>query len=140
MTKTTFEVMIEQKSLKTYTCDMGLKKFVHIFIQSWHVNYTLWQMCSPSKNVQQLSPQGGIYPHIKFERDTFFELRALTSSGSSGPKYNCCPYLALLTFIYHYLPIFGLFRLNYPYLGIFAPNYTEFTICAIYTLYNVFFY
>ena len=80
------------------------------------------------------------YHQIKFERDTFLELRALTSSGSSGPKYNCCPYLALLTFIYHYLPIFGLFRLNYPYLGIFAPNYPDFTICAIYTLYNVFFY
>ena len=27
-----------------------------------------------------------------------------------GPKYNFCPYLALLTYIYHYLPIhvFGL--------------------------------
>ena len=22
-------------------------------------------------------------------------------------KYNLCPYLALITYIYHYLPIFG---------------------------------
>ena len=46
-----------------------------------------------------------------------------------------CPYLALPTYIYHYLPIFGLFRLNCPYLGIFAINCPDFTMCAIFTLY-----
>ena len=25
-----------------------------------------------------------------------------------APKYHLCPYLALLIYIYHYLPIFGL--------------------------------
>ena len=24
-----------------------------------------------------------------------------------APKYNFCPYLALLTYIYHYVPLFG---------------------------------
>ena len=24
-----------------------------------------------------------------------------------APKYNFCPYLALFTYIYHYVPIFG---------------------------------
>ena len=37
-------------------------------------------------NFNSKVPQGGIYPHIKFERDPLntFRLRVLTSSGSTG--------------------------------------------------------
>ena len=37
-------------------------------------------------NFNSKVPQGGIYPHIKFERDLLntFRLRVLTSSGSTG--------------------------------------------------------
>ena len=49
-----------------------------------------------------------------------------------APKYNCCPYLALFTYIYLYVAVF---RLNYPYLVIFALSCTDITICAIFTLY-----
>ena len=35
--------------------------------------------------------------------------------------------------MYLYLAVF---RLNYPYLGMFALNCPDFTICAIFTLYN----
>ena len=37
-------------------------------------------------NVNSKVPQGGIYPHIKFERDrlNIFRVRAYTSSGSPG--------------------------------------------------------
>ena len=44
--------------------------------------------CSSHRRVNFNSkvPQGGIYPHIKFERDPLntFRLRVLTSSGSTG--------------------------------------------------------
>ena len=56
----------------------------------------------------------------------------LTKSEIRSPKYNLCPYLALLTYIYLYLAVF---RLNYPYFGISALNCPDFTICAIFTLY-----
>ena len=55
-----------------------------------------------------------------------------------GHKTDYIINMTLLTYIYHYLPIFGCFRLNYPYLGIFALNYPDFTTCAIFTLYNVY--
>ena len=37
-------------------------------------------------NFNSKVPQGGIYPHIKFERDrlNIFRVRVLTSSGSAG--------------------------------------------------------
>ena len=37
-------------------------------------------------NLNSNIPQGGIYPHIKFERDplNIFRVRVLTSSGSTG--------------------------------------------------------
>ena len=39
-------------------------------------------------NFNSNAPQGGIYPHIKFERDplNIFRVRALTSSGSTGGR------------------------------------------------------
>ena len=45
--------------------------------------------CSSHRRVSNFNskvPQGGIYPHIKFERDPLntFRLRVLTSSGSTG--------------------------------------------------------
>ena len=45
--------------------------------------------CSSSRRVSNFNskvPQGGIYPHIKFERDrlNIFRVRVLTSSGSTG--------------------------------------------------------
>ena len=45
--------------------------------------------CSSPRRVSNFNsevPQGGIYPHIKFERDrlNIFRVRALTSSGSTG--------------------------------------------------------
>ena len=45
--------------------------------------------CSSPRRVSNFNskvPQGGIYPHIKFERDrlNIFRVRVLTSSGSTG--------------------------------------------------------
>ena len=45
--------------------------------------------CSSPRRVSNFNsnvPQGGIYPHIKFESDPLntFQLRVLTSSGSTG--------------------------------------------------------
>ena len=45
--------------------------------------------CSSHRRVSNCNskvPQGGIYPHIQFERDPLntFRLRVLTSSGSTG--------------------------------------------------------
>ena len=45
--------------------------------------------CSSHRRVSNFNskvPQGGIYPHIQFERDPLntFRLRVLTSSGSTG--------------------------------------------------------
>ena len=45
--------------------------------------------CSSPQRVSNFNsnvPQGGIYPHINFERDplNIFRARALTSSGSTG--------------------------------------------------------
>ena len=45
--------------------------------------------CSSPRRVSNFNskvPQGGIYPHIKFERDrlNILRVRALTSSGSTG--------------------------------------------------------
>ena len=45
--------------------------------------------CSTPRRVSNLNskvPQGGIYPHIKFERDwlNIFRVRVLTSLGSTG--------------------------------------------------------
>ena len=45
--------------------------------------------CSSPQRVSNFNsnvPQGGIYPHINFERDplNIFRVRALTSSGSTG--------------------------------------------------------
>ena len=45
--------------------------------------------CSSHRRVSNFNskvPRGGIYPHIKFERDPLntFRLRVLTSSGSTG--------------------------------------------------------
>ena len=45
--------------------------------------------CSSPRRVSNFNsevPQGGIYPHIKFERDRLntFRVRVLTSSGSTG--------------------------------------------------------
>ena len=39
-----------------------------------------------ASNFNSKLPQGGIYPHIKFERDrlNIFQVRVLTSSGSTG--------------------------------------------------------
>ena len=47
--------------------------------------------CSSPRRVSNFNsnvPSGGIYPHIKFERDTLniFRVRALTSSGSTGGR------------------------------------------------------
>ena len=43
-------------------------------------------------------------------------------------KYHFCPYLALFTYIWLYLPIF---RLNYPYLCIISLNCLDFTISTL---------
>ena len=51
-----------------------------------------------------------------------------------GPKI---PFLSIFILTYLYLPLFTYIWLNYPYLGIFAPNCPDFTICAIFTLYFV---
>ena len=45
--------------------------------------------CSSPRRVSNFNskvPQGGIYPHIKFERDrsNIFQVRVFTSSGSTG--------------------------------------------------------
>ena len=45
--------------------------------------------CSSPRRVSNFNskvPQGGIYPHIKFEKDrlNIFQVRVLTSSGSMG--------------------------------------------------------
>ena len=45
--------------------------------------------CSSPRRVSNFNskvPQGGIYPHIKFERDrlNIFRVRVFTSSGSTG--------------------------------------------------------
>ena len=45
--------------------------------------------CSSPRRVSNFNskvPQGGIYPHIKFERDTLniFQVRVFTSSGTTG--------------------------------------------------------
>ena len=50
--------------------------------------------CSSPRRVSNFNsnvPQGGIYPHIKFERDplNIFRVRALTSSGSTGVVGGC---------------------------------------------------
>ena len=39
-------------------------------------------------NFNSTVPQGGIYPHIKFERDSLniFRIRVFTSSGSTGGR------------------------------------------------------
>ena len=47
--------------------------------------------CSSPRRVSNFNsniPQGGIYPHINFERDSLniFRVRALTSSGSTGGR------------------------------------------------------
>ena len=47
--------------------------------------------CSSNRRVSNFNSkvhQGGIYPHIKFERDRFniFQVRAFTSSGSTGER------------------------------------------------------
>ena len=47
--------------------------------------------CSSARRVSNFNsdvPQGGIYPHIKFERDPLntFRLRAFMSSGSTGGR------------------------------------------------------
>ena len=47
--------------------------------------------CSSPRRVSNFNsnvPQGGIYPHINFERDplNIFRVRVLTSSGSTGGR------------------------------------------------------
>ena len=47
--------------------------------------------CSSHRRVSNFNnkvPQGGIYPHIKFERDmlNIFRIRMFTSSGSTGGR------------------------------------------------------
>ena len=47
--------------------------------------------CSSPRRVLNFNskvPQGGIYPHINFERDSWniFRVRVLTSSGSTGGR------------------------------------------------------
>ena len=47
--------------------------------------------CSSPRRVSNFNskvPQGGIYPHIKFERDmlNIFRVRVFTSSGSTGGR------------------------------------------------------
>ena len=47
--------------------------------------------CSSPRRVSNFNskvPQGGIYPHIKFERDmlNIFRVRVFTSSGSMGGR------------------------------------------------------
>ena len=47
--------------------------------------------CSSPRRVSNFNskvPQGGIYPHINFERDSLniFRVRVLTSSGSTGGR------------------------------------------------------
>ena len=47
--------------------------------------------CSSHRRVSNFNskvPQGGIYPHIKFERDmlNIFRVRVFTSSGSTGGR------------------------------------------------------
>ena len=47
--------------------------------------------CSSPRRVSNFNsnvPQGGIYPHINFERDplNIFRIRALTSSGSTNER------------------------------------------------------
>ena len=46
--------------------------------------------------------------------------------------YQRLPFLSIFTYIYLNLAVF---RLNCPYLGIFALNCADFTICAIFTPY-----
>ena len=53
------------------------------------VSFGCGRSCSSHRRVSNFNskvPQGGIYPHIKFERDPLntFRLRVLTSSGSTG--------------------------------------------------------
>ena len=53
------------------------------------VSFGCERSCSSHRRVSNFNskvPQGGIYPHIKFERDPLntFRLRVLTSSGSTG--------------------------------------------------------
>ena len=54
-----------------------------------HVSFGCKLSCSSPRRVSNFNsniPQGGIYPHIKFERDplNIFRIRAFTSSGSTG--------------------------------------------------------
>ena len=53
------------------------------------VSFGCERSCSSPRRVSNFNrkvPQGGIYPHIKFERDrlNIFRVRVLTSSGSTG--------------------------------------------------------
>ena len=55
------------------------------------VSFGCERSCSSPRRVSNFNsnvPQGGIYPHINFERDplNIFRVRVLTSSGSTGGR------------------------------------------------------
>ena len=55
------------------------------------VSFGCERSCSSPRRVSNINskvPQGGIYPHINFERDSLniFRVRVLTSSGSTGGR------------------------------------------------------
>ena len=63
----------------------------YCILKIWGIQVSFGSECSCSShrrvsNFNSKVPQGGIYPHIKFERDrlNIFRVRVFTSSGSTG--------------------------------------------------------
>ena len=71
--------------------DYYLWRYCILKIWGIWVSFGCDRSCSNPRRVSKLNsnvPQGGIYPHIKFKRDSLniFRVRALTSSGSTGGR------------------------------------------------------
>ena len=69
--------------------DHYLWRYCILKIWGIRVSFSCERSCSSPRRVSNFNsnvPQGGIYPHINFERDplNIFRVRALTSSGSTG--------------------------------------------------------
>ena len=72
--------------------DYYLWRYCILMIWGIRVSFGCERSCSSPRRVSNFNskvPQGGIYPHIKFERDrlNIFRVRVFTSSGSTGGIY-----------------------------------------------------